>query len=98
MKDVLWTRTARKSLQETSEFILELWNSKIKEEFIEQLDYRIKQIQHNPEIAPKYKDKQIRRLVIHKTVSLFYTETPGYIKLLLIWDTRQDSDRLLDKL
>ncbi|QNL22218.1 type II toxin-antitoxin system RelE/ParE family toxin [Hyphobacterium sp. CCMP332] len=98
MKDVRWTRTAKKSLQETSEFILELWNLKIKEEFIEQVDYRIKQIQRNPKIAPKFKDNQIRRLVIHNTVSLFYIDKPKYIKLLLIWDNRQDPDSLLDKL
>ena len=98
MKDVFWTETARLSLIETSEFVLELWNSKIKEEFLEQVDYRIKQIQLNPEIGPKFKNKQIRRLVIHKTVSLFYTDTPKYVKLLLIWDNRQNPDRLLEKI
>lgn len=98
MKEVQWTETARKTLQETSDFILELWNSNINEEFVEQLEYRIKQLQNNPELGPTFENTQIRRLIIHKTVSLFYINTPQYIRLLVIWDNRQDPDRFLEKL
>lgn len=42
MKEVRWTETGISTLQETSDFILELWNSDVIEEFLEQLDYRIK--------------------------------------------------------
>ncbi len=98
MKEVQWTETARKSLQETSDFILELWNSKINDRFIEQVDYRIEQIKQNPELGPSFENTNFRRLTIHKTVSLFYVDEPKYIKLLVIWDTRQDPDQLLEKL
>jgi len=98
MKEVLWTETAKKTLQETSDFILELWNSNINDGFVEQLEYRINQIKNNPELGPAFQNTQIRKLVVHKTVSLFYTNTPKYIKLLVIWDNRQNSDKLLDKL
>jgi len=47
MKEVRWTETGISTLQETSDFILELWNSDVIEEFLEQLDYRIKQLQKN---------------------------------------------------
>ena len=47
MKEVRWTETGIITLQETSDFILELWNSDVIEEFLEQLDYRIKQLQKN---------------------------------------------------
>lgn len=98
MKEVRWTETARKTLQETSDFILELWGSEINEKFVEQLDYRINQIQNNPELAPAFENNQIRRLIIHRTVSLFYVNTPQFIKILVIWDNRQDPDSLLEKL
>lgn len=98
MKEVQWTETARKTLQETSEFILELWNERINDEFIEQLDYRIFQLQNNPELGASFESTQIRRLTIHKTVSLFYVNGSRYIKLLVIWDNRQNPDRLLEKL
>ena len=98
MKEVQWTETARRTMQETSNFILELWGTDVNKEFVEQLDYRIKQLQNNPELAPAFENTQIRRLIIHRTVSLFYVNTPQFIKILVIWDNRQDADKLLDKL
>ncbi|WP_445263812.1 type II toxin-antitoxin system RelE/ParE family toxin [Rhodohalobacter sp. 8-1] len=98
MKDVQWTETARKTLQETSNYILELWSNDVNEEFVKQLDYRITQLQNNPHLAPTFEKSQIRRLLIHRTVSLFYVDTPQFIKILVIWDNRQDADRLLVKL
>jgi plasmid stabilization system protein ParE len=98
MKEVQWTETARRTLQETSDFILELWNTDVNKEFVEQLDYRIGQLQNNPKLAPAFDNTHIRRLIIHKTVSLFYVNTPQFIKILVIWDNRQDADKLLEKL
>ena len=98
MKEVQWTEIARRTLQETSDFILEVWSTEVNNEFIELLDYRIEQLQNNPELAPALENTQIRRLIIHRTVSLFYVNTPQFIKILVIWDNRQDADKLLDKL
>jgi len=98
MKEVQWTETARKTLQETSDFILKLWNENVNKEFVEQLDYRITQLQNNPELGLSFENTQIRRLIIHKTTSLFYINSPQYIRLLVIWDNRQDPDSLLEKL
>lgn len=98
MKEVQWTETARKTLKETSNFILERWSSDVVEEFVEQLDYRITQLQNNPELTPAFENTLIRRLIIHRTVSLFYIDTPQFIKILVIWDNRQDADRLLEQL
>ncbi len=98
MKEVRWTETAKITLQETSDFILEVWNSQINENFLDQFEYRIKQLQHNPELGPIYENSHYRKLIIHKTVSLFYVNKPDFIKLLLIWDNRCDPDKLLNKL
>ncbi|MEX2600248.1 MAG: type II toxin-antitoxin system RelE/ParE family toxin [Balneolaceae bacterium] len=98
MKEVQWTETARRTLQETSDFILTIWNTDVNKEFIKQLDYRITQLQNNPELAPAFENTQIRRLVVHRAVSLFYVNTPQFIKILVIWDNRQDADKLLEKL
>jgi len=98
MKEVQWTETAIKTLRETSDFILELWNSDVNEEFIAQIDHRISQLQNNPELAPAFENTEIRRRVIHRTVSLFYVNTPQFIKILVIWDNRQDADSLFKKL
>ena len=98
MKKVLWTPIARDSLKETVHFITELWNDEVADAFLSQLDYRIEQIQQNPELAPTFKNSDFRQLVIHKSVSLFYRDYSKYLKILLIWDNRQDPVQLLEKL
>lgn len=98
MKTVIWTPTARKSLQQTTDFISDLWNEQVTEEFLNQLDYRIEQIQHNPELAPTFKNSEFRQLLIHNSVSLFYRKYPEHLKLLLVWDNRQDPVQLLKKI
>lgn len=98
MKEIRWTETAKQTLHETSEFILELWNVQVKGDFLDQLEYRIQQLQHNPELGTAFEKTHFRKLIIHKTVSLFYVNKKNFIKLLVIWDNRSDPDRLLEKL
>jgi plasmid stabilization system protein ParE len=98
MKEVRWTETAKKTLRETSDFILKLWNIQVNENFLDQLEYRIGQLQHNPELGPSFENTHYRKLIIHKTVSLYYVNKPDYIKILVIWYNRSDPDQLLEKL
>lgn len=98
MKEVRWTETAKQTLNETSDFILDIWNVQVRENFLDQLEYRIKQLQHNPELGPAFEQTNFWKLVIHKTISLFYVNKRDFIKLLVIWDNRSDPDQLLEKL
>lgn len=98
MKKVIWTKTARKSLRETTYFITELWSKQVADEFLNQLDYRIIQIQRNPELAPTFEKSEYRQLLIHKSVSLFYRNYPKYLKLLIVWDNRQSPTELQSRL
>ena len=97
-KKVIWSPTARKSLRQTSNFISELWNEQVKTEFLNQLNFRVEQIERNPELAPTFEDSEVRKLVIHKSISLYYLNLPEYLRLLLIWDNRQDPAELSRKL
>jgi len=72
VKKVIWTPVALKSLQQTVDFLAEQWNGSVVDEFLNQLDYRIAQIQSNPELAPGFLKSEFRQLLIHKSVSLFY--------------------------
>lgn len=98
MKRVFWTLSAQKSLQQIYDFTSERWNEQIAEELLAQLDYRISQIQINPELAPTFINSQFRKIVIHQSTSLFYKITPTYIKLLLVWHNRQNPNNLLQEL
>jgi len=98
MKRVIWSPTARRSLRQTSYFIAKVWNVQLRDEFLIQLNYRITQIQKNPELAPPFENIQIRKLVVHETISLFYQNSSDHIRLLLIWDNRQNPAELYRKL
>lgn len=98
MKKVFWTPIARDSLQEAVDFLSEQWNEEVVDDFLDRLDHRIVQIQQNPELAPSCIDSEFRQLLIHQTISLFYRNTPDHIRLLLVWDNRQDPKKLKERL
>lgn len=98
MKKLIWTPTAIRSLQVILDFLGEVWNQKVIDTFLTHLDYRIEQIKIDPELAPIFENSDIRQLIIHNTVSLFYKNSPEHLKILLIWDNRQNPNELFRKL
>jgi len=66
--------------------------------FLDLVDKRIEQIKTNPHIAPLIENTEFRKLIIHKNVSLFYMNSDDVIKVLLIWDNRQNPKELTKKL
>jgi len=98
MKKLIWTPTAIRSLQLIIDFLEEIWNQKVIDAFLNKLDFRIEQIKINPELAPTFENSDLRQLLIHKSVSLFYRNSPEHLKILLIWDNRQNSTELFRKL
>ena len=95
---VYWTPLAIKSLKETRKFILKHWDNKVLEHFLDLIDKRIEQVQISPKIAPLILKTTYRKLVIHKNVSLFYIDESSRIKVLLVWDNRQDPKELKRRL
>lgn len=98
MKALIWTPIALKSLQETIDFLNLKWNAQIVDAFIDLLEEKLKLIQANPEIAPKIGNQDIRRLLIHPTISLFYQLNQDHLKILLVWDNRQNPEVFYEKL
>lgn len=70
----------------------------VSNEFLDRIEQRIEQLKQNPEIAPKIENTTYHRLLIHPNVSLFYTIEIDFIKLLLLWDNRQDPKQLKKQL
>jgi plasmid stabilization system protein ParE len=95
---VYWTPLAIKSLEESQAFILEHWDEEILDKYLDLIDARIEDLKINPEIAPIIGETSYRKMFIHKNISFFYTLEPEFIKLLLIWDNRQDPKKLKEKL
>ncbi|MEQ8908717.1 MAG: hypothetical protein RIC95_05965 [Vicingaceae bacterium] len=98
MKKVVWTPVALESLAQTKDFLDKVWNDEVIDSFLNKLDHRINQIRKNPELAPSFKQSEFRQLIVHRTTSLFYRIYPDHIKLLLLWDNRQNPSDLLKKI
>jgi plasmid stabilization system protein ParE len=98
MKALIWTPIALKSLQETIDFLNLKWNAQIVDAFIDLLEEKLKLLQSNPEIAPKIDNQDIRRLLIHPMISLFYQLNQDHLKILLVWDNRQNPDSFYKRL
>lgn len=95
---IFWTPYAKRSLRETAAFLSVQWNDDIIDSFLALIDKRLDQVKINPEIAPRLRSTPYRRLVIHKHISLFYTYNKEYIKIVLLWDNRQNPGDLYNKL
>lgn len=96
--EVFWTPLARQSLSETVDFLTTNWNDEVVEFFFDLVDQKINIIQDHPNIGHKIKKSEIRRIVVHPNISLFYIFQSHRIKILLIWDNRQNPKRLNEKL
>lgn len=94
MNNVIWTDYAEDSFKVIVDFLDEHWGTEVTESLIILMDKRIKQLQINPSIAPNVNDSKFKKLIIHKFISFFYTVNSNTIKIVLIWDNRQDPNKL----
>lgn len=93
-----WTPIAIESLREVINFLSITWNDEIIDRFFLLIDEKIDLIQRNPEIGLKLENSQFRKIIIHKNTTLFYEIDQPIIKILLIWDNRQNPEDLRKKL
>jgi len=95
---LFWTPIGLESLKEYKEFLIRTWDEKMFDEFSRKLTDRLDLLKENPNLGQIFDDGIFRRLVLHKNSSLFYKIESDYIKLLLIWDNRQNLAQLERKL
>jgi len=96
--NVVWTDVAIQSLKETNHFILETWNELIAHEFLSSIDKTIELLTQNPMLGISVKSTNYRRALLNRHISLFYEVSTAELKILLIWDNRQDPDKLIDRI
>lgn len=92
---IFWTDEAVTSLNSCVEFLVSVWDERIIEKFLTLIDEKIDLISSNPEIGSKVFSTENRKVLIHENVSLFYKIDNSQLKILLIWDNRQDPKKLL---
>jgi plasmid stabilization system protein ParE len=94
-KLIIWSPLAENDFVSILDYLQTHWNNKVVSDFIEITEGVIGQIASNPTQFPVInKKKQVRKCVITKHNTLFYSERKHQIDILRIFDTRQDPHKL----
>ncbi|WNW02127.1 type II toxin-antitoxin system RelE/ParE family toxin [Tenacibaculum sp. HL-MS23] len=94
---VFLSELAENKLLRLSEYLLEKWNLKTRDKFIEKLTEKIEQISLQPESCPKSAEfKGLYKCVVTKQTTFYYrisTELKE-IEVITVFDTRQHPNSL----
>jgi plasmid stabilization system protein ParE len=96
---VFLSELAENKLLKLNQFLLENWNLKVRNDFIEKLTSKIKQISHQPHSCPESSTYQgLFKCVITKQTTFYYrlNINKKEIEIITVFDTRQNPE-VLDK-
>lgn len=93
-KQIKWSSKALEDRYSISAYFMERnksndYSFQLDEAFIETAE----RIARNPEIGKESNDKDFRSVVV-KNYKLIYKETANEIRIIRVWDTRQDPNKL----
>lgn len=88
---VRWTQNAVEDLEHLIEFLRKEWSPRSAQAFIEKVFYKIEIIRNLPNIGTRSeKMPDVRRILVTKQTSIYYSLKDGVITILNIFDNRQD--------
>jgi len=88
---------AEQKLLALTSYLLEHWNKKIRDKFIDKLTAKIKQISSQPQSCPKSKaQKGLFKCVVSKQTTFYYQLSidKKEIEIVTFFDTRQNPKKL----
>ena len=94
---VFLSATAERKLLTLTEYLLENWGLKAKNDFVEKLTQKIRQLALYPESCPKSTQFQnLYKCVVTKQTTLYYriTTEQNAVEIITVFDTRQDAQKL----
>lgn len=95
--EVFFSDLAKDNLKNLTNYLLEQWGYKVKQNFIAKLDKKIEQISVFPESCPKsLQFGGIYKCIVTKQITFFYRVNfdRDEIEVIALFDTRQDLDKL----
>ncbi len=91
VKKIVWSSFAEEDFNIIIEYILKNWSNTTANQFIDLVDYIVKQISFQPKMYPIiHKRLKIRKCVLTQQNSLYYRESKELIEILRIYDNRQN--------
>lgn len=92
---VRFSERASLELTDILKYIEKEWSLKIAEDFSDLLNKKISYLESNPLLYPSFKSKtSIRRCVVSQQVSMFYTIVNDEVRILSLFDTRQNPKKI----
>jgi plasmid stabilization system protein ParE len=92
---IQWTERATFDLQNIIDYLLYKWTEKEVRNFARKLDKRLELISINPRLFPTTnKRKNVRRSVLTKHTVIYYETSTDTIKIVTLFDPRQDPNKL----
>jgi len=99
MRRVIFSRTAERRLENLLEYLVENWSDKVKNDFLNKLDQAISIIKVHPESFPaSQKEIGLRKCVVTKQTTVYFLFDKKEVKILTLFDSRQDPVKLRNEL
>ncbi len=93
-KEVILTPTAEANYENITDYLLGEWEVSILNNFIDRFDQVMTTLSKDPGRFPLVdKNNSVQRCIITKHNIVYFTETEHNIKILTIFDTRQDPSK-----
>ncbi|MCQ6960147.1 type II toxin-antitoxin system RelE/ParE family toxin [Mucilaginibacter aquariorum] len=94
-KEVILTPLAKSNIDSIVNYLINNWSAKVAKHFLFRLEKVFVLLSEAPEIYTIVnKNKGIRRSIVTKHNTLYFIETSKNIKVLSIFDSRQNPDKL----
>lgn len=90
-RKIVWSPLAKQDYDNILAYLYQNWGSDVAVKFMDNTEGYLQQIISNPKQFPiNRKKEKIRKCVISKQNSLYYTEDNNHIYILRIFDNRQN--------
>ncbi len=94
-KRVVWSPIAVEDFENVVEYLSIHWEVKVLDRFIDKVEDLINQISLNPQLYSEInKEMGVRKCVISKHNTLYYSESQEQVNILRIYDNRQNPQTL----
>jgi len=95
---LIWSDEALNNLNGIIKYLENRWSKKEIKRFAQLLDKQLNRIKSNPYLfAESHKSKGLRKSVLSKQTTIYYKIVDDQIRLISLFDNRQNPNNLLDK-
>lgn len=95
MRRIVYSKIAKEKLIDLLEFLEVRWSIKTRDKFIKKLDFVINLLETDPEIFPKSEiNSKQHKCVVTKQTTIYYRFNDKQIRILSIFDTRQNPSKI----